>query len=294
MFDCNRCERKFDNYESLRRHVGRIHKINSHDFFVEFKLNGIYPTCKCGCNQKTKWNVRTYDFCNFIAGHQSRIYNNWGHNKNAIEHSAETRRKQYASGERKVWNDGLTKETNIIVAELGRKSTKELNPERARKISKSLSGMPKSDLHNAKNTKHWREYWSKDENRKAQRIRRVEYMKKFLQADESKLEKVFKKLLESVNIKYKFQYDIDGYNFDFFIENTNILIETDGDFWHCNPIFWPNPIYESQKHTINHDKIKNEVSLKNNYKLLRFWESDIKNEPAKVMKILLENIYAIK
>jgi very-short-patch-repair endonuclease len=264
MFDCNRCERKFDNYESLRRHVGRIHKINSHDFFVEFKLNGIYPTCKCGCNQKTKWNVRTYNFCNFIAGHQSKIHNNWGHNKNAIEHSAETRRKQYASGERKVWNDGLTVDNPSVYKNIQNLIEKSKSPEERQRKSEQLS----------------------------------KYLSEHGYKMQSQLEKDFKKnFIEKMNIKYEVKQfyvkEIKAY-YDIKIENRKILIEIDGDFWHSNPNKWPNPIFESQIKVNKKDKIKTEWASDNGYKLLRFWESDIKNEPAKVMKILLENIYAIK
>lgn len=108
MYECNRCEKKFEKYDSLRRHVGRFHKINATDFYVEFHLNGEWPLCKCGCGGKVKWSHQLKGFREFCQGHQSRISNNWGHNPKAIEKSAETRRQQYASGERRTWNDGLT------------------------------------------------------------------------------------------------------------------------------------------------------------------------------------------
>lgn len=65
--------------------------------------------CKCGCGDivKNEWS----------KGHYSRVHNNWGHNKTAIENSANTRREQFKNGERKVWNDGLTAETDKRVKE---------------------------------------------------------------------------------------------------------------------------------------------------------------------------------
>ncbi len=107
-YKCNRCEKEFDKYESLSKHVGRIHKIHSIDFLVEYKLNGEWPRCKCGCGEKVKWSYQLKSFREYNHGHYSRIHNNWGHNQKAIEKSAETRRQQFASGERTVWNDGLT------------------------------------------------------------------------------------------------------------------------------------------------------------------------------------------
>lgn len=53
--NCTHCERLFPVYDSLRKHVSRTHKIKSKDFFIEYKLNGIQPTCKCGCGEPTKF-----------------------------------------------------------------------------------------------------------------------------------------------------------------------------------------------------------------------------------------------
>lgn len=109
-YKCKICEKLFNDYDGLRKHVGRTHKVNSYQFYVDFYLNGIWPVCKCGCDEKVKWSKQRKGFRDFVAGHQSRVHNNWGHNKKAIEKSAETRRLQYANGERQVWNKGLTKE----------------------------------------------------------------------------------------------------------------------------------------------------------------------------------------
>lgn len=287
-FKCNRCDDSFDVYEGLRKHSSRLHKIKSEYFYVEFYLNGINPICKCGCGEKVKFTG--HGFKEYKVGHISRINNNYTYNnQKSIDKSANTRRLQYKNGERKVWNDGLTKETSDIVRQIGEASTKENNPERAKKISNSLTGIPKSEEHNRKNTEHWREYWSKKENRDAQRIRHVKYMKQYLIRNETKLEKLFKTILDNLNIKYEFQPSVGGFNYDFLI-NTNLIVEVDGDFWHCNPIKWKEPIYESQKHTVEHDAVKNQWAKNNGYKLLRFWETDINENPAKVIKTLLNEM----
>lgn len=106
-YQCKQCTKSFNSYDSLRKHAGRIHKISSTNFYVDFYLNGVWPTCKCGCGEKVKWSAKNKKFCDLLHGHYSRIHNNWGHNQKAINASAKTRREQYASGERKAWNDGL-------------------------------------------------------------------------------------------------------------------------------------------------------------------------------------------
>jgi 5-methylcytosine-specific restriction endonuclease McrA len=122
-YECKRCERNFDDYSALRKHVGRIHKVHSTDFFVEFHLNGEWPLCKCGCNEKVKWSAVRKSFCDYVQGHQSRVVNNWGHNQKAIDASAETRRQQFENGDRQVWNAGLTKITDDRVKINGEKTS---------------------------------------------------------------------------------------------------------------------------------------------------------------------------
>lgn len=63
-YKCTRCTSSFNTYESLRKHVARMHKISSENFYVEYKLNGIKPLCKCGCGEETNWNRynEVYDY----------------------------------------------------------------------------------------------------------------------------------------------------------------------------------------------------------------------------------------
>lgn len=74
---------------------------------------------------------------------------------------------------------------------------------------------------------------------------------------------------------------------DIFIPNKNIIIEYDGDFWHCNEAKFPNgPIYDYQKKKIEKDKEETEYCKKNNIELIRFWKSDVKNNPEMVKERL--------
>lgn len=51
----------------------------------------------------------------------------------------------------------------------------------------------------------------------------------------SKLETNISEVLNDLSISYTTQYPLKGKLFDFRISNTNILIEVNGDYWHCNP-----------------------------------------------------------
>lgn len=143
-FKCKRCSREFKSYDSLRRHVGRLHKIHGTKFYVEFHLNGEWPVCGCGCGENMLWSAQLKQFRRFKAGHQSRIHNNWGHNKKAIDASSETRRRQYKIGERESWCKGLTKETDERLRIYGEKISKKFTTERKEKQSIAMSDMRKN------------------------------------------------------------------------------------------------------------------------------------------------------
>ena len=80
-YKCEKCNIEFSEYDTLRRHTAKKHKINSYQFYVDFYLGGIWPTCKCGCGEKVMWSRQLKGFRDYIAGHQSRIKNNWGNNQ---------------------------------------------------------------------------------------------------------------------------------------------------------------------------------------------------------------------
>lgn len=103
----------------------------------------MFPKCKCGCGEYVEWtNVgyRDYKGKHWIA-FKNKTQNSWGHNPDAIEKSAETRRKQYASGERKTWNEGLTSETDVRVKKLGKIISERYTPEIKKQYAERMSQM---------------------------------------------------------------------------------------------------------------------------------------------------------
>jgi len=138
MYICKLCRKEFNNNISLSRHMSKTHHIKCDQFYVDYFLNGEWPLCKCGCGEKVKWARQLKGFRDYIAGHQSRVHNNWGHNKKAIEKSAETRRQQYASGERHVWNEGLTKENDERVKMNGMSTSNGFSKDRKKRYSEIM------------------------------------------------------------------------------------------------------------------------------------------------------------
>lgn len=106
----------------------------------------------------------------------------------------------------------------------------------------------------------------------------------------SKLETIFETdILKRLKVQYQKQFyakDIKRY-YDFYLPDLNVLIEVDGDYYHSY-----GKIYEEmspmQKKNHRVDEIKNEWAALHGYALIRVWEHDIRNNPAKVLYLLKE------
>lgn len=282
---CKICNQKLKNAQSLSAHCRTKHKMTSEDVYIEYFLNGVRPTCTCGCGETPNYLGIYKGFVKYIQGHASRINNNWGHNTEALRKSHETQKKMYESGELVVWNKGLTKENDDRVKKYGITISKYVKTEEhKRKIieTQRKNWVEKYDELVVKTSKKSKEYWSKPENRDLKRVEQTSYLKERLSTNKSKLEQQFENIMRVVGIEFLNQFPLDGYLFDFYVPKHNILIEVDGDWFHCNPNVHPEPIYETQKVTLQNDERKNKVVKDNNITLLRFWEKDINESPEKI------------
>lgn len=93
----------------------------------------------------------------------------------------------------------------------------------------------------------------------------------------SKGELIFEAWLRAIGVQVEAQFQL-GYKFyDFKVKDENVLIEYDGDFYHCNPKLYPNgPESKMQAMNVKNDEYKNKLARSNGYKLFRIWESDFK------------------
>lgn len=287
MYKCWICEKEFTEYDGLRRHCGRIHKIHSSEVHVALNLNGVWPICACGCEKELNWT--NLGFKKYIRGHQSRIINNWGHNETAKIKSKITQKKMYNSGELIVWNKGLTIEDPRVY-----KYVKNVNKKiKGVNLSKALKGKKKSPhvmeaLANAS-----RKYWIQPENRKKQSEARYNYFSTTSRNSQNGLELKFIEILTTLNINFIPQHQISNSTtkkrYDFYLPEVNTLIEVDGDYYHCNPKLYPDgPKYSIQLENIENDAIKNKLARDNGYNILRFWEMDINENKDQVIDTILK------
>lgn len=102
------------------------------------------------------------------------------------------------------------------------------------------------------------------------------------------IEKKVESYLKEINIDFKYNFILNNlYQFDFFIKDMNLIIETHGDYWHANPLYYSDnddtkkKLNETQRYKINLDNLKLAYITENKYKLLSIWETDIKNDSYK-------------
>lgn len=289
-YNCKICKKDFETLWGLSSHSVQKHNSKPKDIYVDNILNGESPTCKCGCGEEPKFLGIRKGFRDYIRGHAARVNNNWGHNPKAQKKSKETQKKMYESGELVIWNKGLTVEDERVKKYVDGMMK---NEERTKKISKALKGRKMPEDVMKRLDEGMRKYWSKKENKEKQSHKRVKYIKENGFTPISKVEKFFGSILNECGFEFYEQFYVREIKalYDFKIKGRKILIEVDGDFWHCNPNSkFRIPTTEHQSKNLIKDNIKNEWCVNNGYTLLRFWESDINERPEWVKSELLKHI----
>jgi len=104
----------------------------------------------------------------------------------------------------------------------------------------------------------------------------------------NKTEKIVADLLDQQKIPYEFQFFITDNSicksYDFKLKDRPVIIEVDGDFWHGGPgskTYWK----DVDKVKLN-DVLKESIAKTKGYKLLRFWESDLKKDVNIILQYL--------
>lgn len=245
------------------------------DKIIQEKYNGVHPVCACGCGQQTRYEASIKDYCKWISGHQAKVKGHWGDLKSEkrVKAISEARKQHFASGEYDYIKDAIKE---------ARK-----DPELGGKISQGAKGIPKP-----KPTGFGIGRVQSVETREKMSKSAIKNILKDGKNKRSGLEQFFEGILASLEINYTHSYYIESINkiYDFYLPDHNILIEVDGDFWHCNPREYDSSVCKTQEINIANDAFKNQWATDNGYTLLRFWEHDIKNNIKHIKQTLLENI----
>lgn len=97
------------------------------------------------------------------------------------------------------------------------------------------------------------------------------------------IESVVAEYLDELGVQYIYNKPLANYRPDFKIIEKDIIIEVQGDYWHCNPyVYQDGPKDENQIRHIVSDYYKKCYFLSRGYEILYVWEHDINNRLADV------------
>jgi very-short-patch-repair endonuclease len=92
----------------------------------------------------------------------------------------------------------------------------------------------------------------------------------------TKPQKIIDKLLDDLNIEYDNEYDCKYYLIDNYLKDDNLMIEVQGNFFHCNPSMKNAKTNSRREKIITKDKCKHTyIKDKYNIEILYLWEEDI-------------------
>jgi G:T-mismatch repair DNA endonuclease (very short patch repair protein) len=116
----------------------------------------------------------------------------------------------------------------------------------------------------------------------------TKYPRKF--SSSSKPEKIIEDIIKNLDIDVKRTYRINEYVCDIFIPQLNLIIEYNGDYWHCNPKkYVPEYFHPHKKKTSqqiwDEDNLRIDNIIKYGYNLEVVWESDF-NKKTTIQNII--------
>lgn len=101
-----------------------------------------------------------------------------------------------------------------------------------------------------------------------------------------------REILNQIGVDFKEQVLIaNKFLVDVFIAKHNLIIQWDGDYWHCHPRFQNPDVRQLRRKKI--DKSQNAYFKKCSYRVLRFWESDIRREIKGRSDYIRKRIYEV-
>lgn len=172
---------------------------------------------------------------------------------------------------------------HIKILEEGRKNMNYKSPERSKRISeackKRWEGISKEDR--SKFIKEmvvpkYKQKLGEEEYNKMMRKKGQNGCKKLIEMGKKKemnnFEKEMYDLLVKKGYSCEWQFEVDGWFYDVYIKEKNIIVEFDGDYWH--PISIDELSDDRAKRQYNIDRIKDKVAENNGYTIIRIRQSE--------------------
>ena len=97
--------------------------------------------------------------------------------------------------------------------------------------------------------------------------------------------------IKNLGYEVKHSLRVDSKICDIYVPKFNLIIEYNGDYWHCNPEKYAADYFHTIKQKTaqelwDYDKNKIDLILENNYNLEIVWETDLKKNPQLIKQII--------
>lgn len=316
MYRCKICGQENKRISS---HISRAHKMNVFEYLKE------YEDIDCCSLYADGWSAQ--QISDIIKKEKTGIYplkkyvlDYLRENKIAIrDTSAAT--KEWIKKTGGVWNKGKTKEEHPSIMKYAQSRRGTSNPyytgtdesraktryweNKTEKELKEIRGRSADTLKEKYRSGALVPYivrnpeWTKELRRKS-----LEGYKRWQASNDkvrfgntSAAEREIAEILEECGVKYVRQFSpASKYRYDFYIPETNIVIEYNGTFWHCDPRKYEEDYYnvkkgKTAKEMWEHDKKRVDYLLERGYNVKVIWEEDYKRLTKKEKKgLILEAI----
>jgi G:T-mismatch repair DNA endonuclease (very short patch repair protein) len=109
----------------------------------------------------------------------------------------------------------------------------------------------------------------------------------------SKVEKGIIKELKAKGYTVSHSFKVERKIYDIYIPDLNMLIEFNGDYWHCNPKKYKADYFNvklnmTAKQIWARDAEKERLALGRGYEFLTIWESDYRKSKSIIMKKIIQ------
>lgn len=261
----------------FKDHIEKDHKSTLENYFGQF-----YAKEKCPCNKCDKYlgvykgKSGNFRWKRLACGRFKGCEESWA--KMSQDRMGD-KNPMYG---KTPWNKGETKETSESIKAMSDKNTGRIVSE-ATKRRQSESAKLRT-VHGHTGFRHSEATKQKLREYTLERIRKGDFAQL-----KSKCHIKMCELLDKFNIAYEEEKRVSHWSFDIYLIDLNTYIEVDGDYFHSNPVKYPDgPKTKTQKINWSRDQCKNKYCEENGLALFRFWECDILNEDKDIICQLQE------
>jgi G:T-mismatch repair DNA endonuclease (very short patch repair protein) len=176
-----------------------------------------------------------------------------------------------------------------------KKTKNQISKSREGKGMGESNGMS-NDEHREKSAKMIRQKWKNGEMEHVRKImsdkmKETRRLGKIKSVVRSKKEKEILLEIKKLGYEVKHSLRVDTKICDIYLPKYNLIIEYNGDYWHCNPKKYGEDYFnqvkgKTAKELWEYDKNKVDLIIKRGYNLEIIWESDLKDDPDLINKIL--------